>query len=128
MTLLGRIAAAVPLITITALLIVLLRAMDRVHRARAEVVARQITLTDAIHARLGAIVAPTLLKRPWGPWQVRIPVPFERPDVVGAVLSIADRTMRSMDHRTYLFRIVLTPQKRHAHGRRVALTPGRTAT
>ncbi len=113
----GPIVAAVPLIALAALLIALLRLMDRVQRARDDVHARQIILTDAIHSRLGAIVAPTVLKRPWGPWQVSIPVPFARPDVVSTVLSIADRTMRSMGERRSDFRIVLTPQEeRHSHG------------
>jgi hypothetical protein len=117
-TFFGPIAAAVPLVALTVFLIALLRLTDRVQRGREDVRARQIVLTDAIHARLGAIVAPTLLKRPWGRWQVRIAVPFARPDVVSAVLSIADDTMRTMDRRPRDFRIVLTPQEDASPGRR----------
>ena len=69
--------------------IALLKLAERAQRARDHARARQIALTDAIHERLGAVVAPVVRKRPWGPWQVDISVPFTRPETVTAVLAVA---------------------------------------
>ena len=90
-------------------------------RRSAEVHARQIAITDAIHRRVGAIVAPTVESRPWGPWRLNIPVPFERPEVVASVLGIAHATTQEFDRdfgSTYTMggrpremEIVLTPQE-----------------
>lgn len=78
-------------------------------RRREEARSRQIEVTDAIHRRLGAVVAPTVAPRAWGPWRLTIPVPFERPEVVASVVDIAHgalATARPTD-------IVLTPQEEH---------------
>lgn len=77
-----------------------------VQRARQEAGARQIALTEAIHHSLGAVVAPSVRPALRGRWRVTIPVPFHRPDIVGAVLGIAHRTLR--DPRS---RIVVTAQE-----------------
>jgi hypothetical protein len=83
-----------------------------VERSRDEAAARQIQLTDAIHAQLGAVVAPTVVRRPWGAWQVLINVPFARPDLVAGVLSIAHDTIRRLDPRGFQrVRIVLGPSQ-----------------
>jgi hypothetical protein len=82
-----------------------------------EVRARQIFITDAIHQRVGALVAPTVEPRSWGPWRLTIPVPFERPDVVASVLGIAHGATRAFDRatrhgqRARSIEIVLTPQE-----------------
>jgi hypothetical protein len=85
---------------------------NRLERFRHEVRARQVAVTDAIHRRLGAIVSPTVRKRPWGPWEVLIPVPFTRPAVLGEVLAIARAALAPVDGvRAERFQIVLVPQE-----------------
>ena len=85
---------------------------NRAERARHEVVARQIRLTDAIHARLGFVAAPTVVKRLGRPWQVLVALPFANPDLVGQVLSIVHDTLASIDRRAVeKVRIVVTPQE-----------------
>src|SRR2546428_12974877 len=68
-------------------LLALLGLTARVERRRAAVIARQIELTDAIHREGGALVAPWGMRRPRGAWRVRIPVAFERPAGVEAVVA-----------------------------------------
>ena len=46
--------------------ILCLKLVKRAQRSRDEALARQVALTDAIHERLGAVVAPVVRKRPWG--------------------------------------------------------------
>ena len=79
------------LITLSPLLAVgvLLELAARRDRRRQAGIARQIALTDAIAGELGAIVAPVVKPALWGPWQVRIPVPFSRPLTVARILAIA---------------------------------------
>jgi hypothetical protein len=62
---------------------------SRHERLRGEVVARQIARADAVHERLGAVVALVIRRRRRGGGQVRIAVPFERPAVTEALLAIA---------------------------------------
>src|SRR4030095_15638272 len=80
---------------------------NRRDRLRRDVHARQVTLTDSIHERLGAVAAPVVRRRRRG-WQVRIAVPFERPAVGEALLVIVRKTCSRRD-RTAL-EIVLTRQ------------------
>ena len=82
--LLGIVITAAPLAAVLGLL----AWTSRRERLRGEVVARQIALTDAVHERLGAVVAPVVRRRRRGGWQVRIAVPFERPAVTEALLAI----------------------------------------
>lgn len=82
----------------------LLRLVDRLDRRRAEVVARQIELTDAIHRELGAVVAPRVTRRPRGRWRVSIAVPLDRPALVGRVLDVVRGAFRGP------FDLVLTPR------------------
>ena len=72
-----------------ALTVALLLAVERRHRRVESDVARQIALTDALHARLGALVAPVVRQR-HGVWRVSVAVPVEQPRIVGAVLAIVD--------------------------------------
>ncbi|MBI2014547.1 MAG: hypothetical protein HYS77_03270, partial [Candidatus Rokubacteria bacterium] len=67
--------------------------VDWIHARRRETIARQIAVTDAIHGELGAVVAPVVTRRLGGAWEVRIPVPFDRPALVERVLAIAHRTL-----------------------------------
>jgi len=71
----------------------LLTLAGRLQRARAEVTLRQVVLTDAIHSRFGAVVAPVVERRRGGGWRAVIPVPFARPDMVAGVVSLTERTL-----------------------------------
>jgi hypothetical protein len=86
-TLVGVLVLAAPFVTLAALLLVI----ERRQRRRTDEIRRQIALTDALHARLGALVAPVVRRR-LRAWQVVVAVPFDRPAVVAAVLEVVDRT------------------------------------
>ena len=114
-TLVGLIFATSP-IALTAALLVM--AERRANRVQAEV-ARQIALTDALHARLGALVAPVVRQRA-GVWRITVAVPTEQPAVVGAVLTTVDEVFGRVAYELRLRRQVsLAPA---ARGRRVAAT------
>lgn len=87
------IAALVVLLIPVLSIVALFWAVSRRRRLRAEAVARQIAMTDAIHRELGAVVAPTVTRRLFGGWRVLVPVPFERTAVVSRVLAIARDTV-----------------------------------
>ena len=84
-TLLGVLLLAVPVLALVALATLVDRRRARRHAA----VTRQIVLTDALHGRLGAVVAPVVRRRGRS-WQITVAVPFERPAVVAAVLATTD--------------------------------------
>lgn len=103
----GVALAAAPFVLVWALLAL----AGHAQRRRAAALARQIELTDAIHARLGAAVAPVVRRRLGGRWQVRIPVPFERPALVESVARIAREVMVSRDGRAAeAWELVLSPR------------------
>lgn len=77
-------------------------------RRRQAAIARQIALTDAIAAELGAIVAPVVKPALWGPSKVRIPVPLSRPLTVARVLAIAHRVLARIPDG---YELVLVPQE-----------------
>ncbi|HEV8673128.1 MAG TPA: hypothetical protein VGX21_03715 [Methylomirabilota bacterium] len=88
-------------------------------RRRRAAIARQITLTDAIAGELGAVVAPVVTKPLWGPWQIRIAVPFTRPATVGSIIAIAHRVLAFAERMSPGdYHIVLTPQEEPARGPR----------
>jgi hypothetical protein len=62
------IPSVVVLVLIAALAFVAIQLAARVQRMRLDAVRRQIALTDAIHAELGAVVAPTVRRRLGGRW------------------------------------------------------------
>ena len=98
-----------------AVVIALLKLVEGAQRARDRALGRQIALTNAIHERLGPIVAPVVRKRPWGPWQVSIPVPFARPETVSAILAVTREAFSARDGRdVQRVEIVLTEQERAA--------------
>ena len=81
-TLVGILVLASPI----AILVALFARPDRREPRRRLEIERQIALTDAIHARLGAVAAPVVrLRREV--WQIAVTVPFERPAVMDAVLA-----------------------------------------
>lgn len=62
-------------------------------RAQARVLDRQVRLTDAVHAELGALVSPVVEKRAFRPWRVVFAMPSERADIVSRLVSITDRVL-----------------------------------
>ena len=78
------------LITPFAALIALVLFIGRRQRRRLAEIERQIALTDALHARLGALVAPVVHRRGHS-WQVAVAVPYERPAVVTSVLDTVEQ-------------------------------------
>jgi hypothetical protein len=95
-------------------------------RTRQAEIARQVAVTDAIHAVLGAVVSPVARRTVWGGWRLTIPVPLDRPETVMQVLdaaygafSVAERTSPAR------FAIVLTPQERPVPRRAPALVAAR---
>jgi hypothetical protein len=82
--------------------------VTRVQRARTHVIEQQIALTDAIHAELGAVAAPVVVKPMFGPWRVTFAVPFGRPALVEQLIVITGRVLKSVSPSGV--RIVLTPR------------------
>jgi hypothetical protein len=98
-TLLGVLMLAAPIIALVAL-----AALVDHRRARREVaIARQILLTDTVHARLGGVVAP-VVRRCGASWQVAVAVPFERPAVVTGVLASVDELFEREPYEVVLSR------------------------
>jgi hypothetical protein len=83
--LLGLVVLSVPVVALAALAAVVDRRRSRWQAA----VRRQIALTDALHARFGAVLAPVVRRR--GPrWQIAMAVPFERERVVVGALATVE--------------------------------------
>jgi hypothetical protein len=106
-TLLGVVIAAVPLAALVAVLVLVERGQTR---RRAEIL-QQIALTDALHARLGAAVAP-VVRRLHRRWQIAVAVPFERPAVVAGVLTTVDKMFGRVAYEVLLSRQAAAPQPR----------------
>ena len=102
---------ALTLSPLTAVVVLLEFAAWRERRIEAAI-ARQIALTDAIGAELGAVVAPVVAKPMGRPWQIRIAVPFSRPALIARVLAIAQRVLDRTCAGGY--EVVLTPQEEPA--------------
>ena len=102
----------------------LLALASAIERARARRVERQIRLTDAIHAELGAVAAPVVGKRLLGAWTVSFAAPLDRPSIVGRLLAITERGLGAAAETRDRLHIVITPQAHRARGRAVG---GRTA-
>ena len=113
----------------TGFVVALLVLSDRVQRRTQATIARQIEVTDAIHAELGAVVAPVVRRRVGGPWQVRIPLELDNSETVTRVVRIARRVFDAHEGaRAGRLEIVLSPRETSApHLDRAALT-ARAAT
>ena len=74
-------------------LVALLRAVDAWHRRRERVIARQILLTDAVHAEFGAVVAPVVEKSAFQPWRVIYAIADGRAPEAGRLVAIAHRVL-----------------------------------
>lgn len=86
---------AIPMAAVTVLLLV----VGRVQRAREAEIGRRVSVTDAIHSELGAVVSPVVKRRFGRGWRIEIAVPFERPAIVGRVVGIAHAAMLRADAR-----------------------------
>ena len=95
-------------------------------RLRLAEIARQIAVTDAIHAVLGAVVSPVVRRTLWGGWRLTIPVPLDRPDTVTQVVDAAYGAFSPSERsRPGRFEIVLTQQERPVPRRAPVLVPAR---
>lgn len=78
-----------------------------VQRHRSRVIARQVMLTDAVHREFGAVVAPFVRKRPWGPWTAVMAVPSEHLALAGRLVGLAHQVLGA-DGAPEEVRVVLT--------------------
>ena len=85
-------------------LVALLLAADARQRRRAEVVARQIQVTDAIHREFGAIVAPCVHRTRRG-WRVVLPMEVWHPHAARLVALAAHTLEREGEVEV----VVVTP-------------------
>ncbi len=95
-------ALMVPVLAVVGVILV----ADWWQRRRLRVVARQIAVTDAIHRELGAVVAPVVHKRPWGPWTVCMTLPPEGWALAGSLAVIAHNVISDES-----IRVVFTPRR-----------------
>jgi hypothetical protein len=98
-TLLAIVVVTAPIVGLTVLLLLAERRQAR----RRDEIGRQIALTDALHARLGAAVAPVVGWRRHA-WQVAVAVPFERPALVATVLATIDEVFGRARYEVVLSR------------------------
>jgi hypothetical protein len=104
-----RIVAIVVVLVTPVLVIAALARLVEAHRnARARVLARQIRLTDAVHAELGAIVAPVVEKPAFRPWRVIFAMRGVRASDVNRLVSITDRVLAADVDSAGSFQIVFT--------------------
>jgi hypothetical protein len=103
LTLIAVLVALVPVVAMLALF----AWASRRGRRQADVRARQIALTDAIHERLGAVVAP-LVHRGRRGWQVHIAVPFEHRATMDAVLAVVREVFAPRVGDAGALKIILT--------------------
>jgi hypothetical protein len=87
------VAVLAVLLSPVAILVALLMVVEARQRARARVIERQIMLTDAVHAELGAIVAPIVQKRAFKPWRVIFAMPAGHTRETGRLIAIAARVL-----------------------------------
>jgi hypothetical protein len=88
---------------------------DRFQRRAQATIARQIEVTDAIHAELGAVVSPVVRHRLDGRWQVFIPVELDNSETVTQVVRAARGVFDAHEAtRPGRFEIVLSPREKFA--------------
>jgi hypothetical protein len=118
-TLLGLALAGSPFVLMGSLLVL----RNRRERRREATVTRQIALTNALHARLGAVVAPVIRRR-GSRWQVAIAVPLDRPAVVACVVGIVDQFFAGSESADY--EMVLSQQSAGVRASTAAVPAART--
>jgi len=110
----GLMFAASPIV----LMVALLAAAERRQRRVQAEVGRQIALTDALHWRLGALLAPVVRRR-GGVWQVSVAVPVEDSRIAGVVLTTVDEVFGRVAYELRLSRQAppapVAAGKRRAH-------------
>jgi hypothetical protein len=92
---------------------------DWVRARRQEMIARQITLTDALDGRLGVFVAPVVVKPLFGPWEVRVTAPVQWSAIQCGVLAVIDEVFSRVDGKnpdSYRIVLSITPDGRRAAG------------
>ena len=111
-----------------AFVVALLLFSGRFQRRAETTIARQIEVTDAIHAALGAVVSPVVRHRLDGRWQVFIPVELDNAETVTQVIRAARGVFDAHDAtRPGRFEIVLSPREKFApHRERAAVAVGAT--
>jgi hypothetical protein len=92
-----------------------------VERRRQRVIVRQVSLTDAIHRELGAVVAPLVQKRPWGPWRVVMAVPPSGLALTARLTALALDVLGAANHGGPRVEVVFTRRDEQPH------RPARTA-
>ena len=98
-----------------AFVVALLLFSGRFQRRAEATIARQIEVTDAIHAALGAVVAPVVRHRLDGRWQVFIPVELDSSETVTQAIRAARGVFDAHEGtRPGRFEIVLSPREKHA--------------
>jgi hypothetical protein len=83
--------------------------VDWSRNRREAAIGRQIALTDALDAQLGATVSSVVRKPLFGPWEIQIAVPVSRVAAVGRVLAIVGEVLsggEGMSENSY--RVVLS--------------------
>jgi hypothetical protein len=88
----------------------LLLIVRRRERAGERRLGRQISVTDAIAAELGLIVAPVIRRRSGHGWRIEIAVPLEDGALVGRIVGLAHAAMRRVEPDGPPLDIVLTAQ------------------
>ena len=90
----------------------------RLRRRRAESVARQIALTDAIHRELGAAAAPAVSRSWTRGWVVSMRLPLRSEVTVGAISRITHDVFERLDRPgPTRLALVLLPQEPPARPR-----------
>ena len=109
-----------------AFVVALLLFSGRFQRRAETTIARQIEVTDAIHAALGAVVSPVVRHRLDGRWQVFIPLELDNADTVTHVVRAARGVFDAHEGtRPGRFEIVLSPREKFApHRERAAVAAG----
>jgi hypothetical protein len=110
-----------------ALIVALLQLSAWRQRMRLAEVSRQIAVTDAVHAALGAIVSPVVRRKLWRGWRLTIPVPLDRPGTVMQVVEAAHGAFASDEREPGQLEIVLTQQETPVPRRDYVLVPAGTA-
>ena len=83
--------------------------VDWFRKRREMAIERQIALTDALDEQLGTIVAPVVTRRLFGPWEIRIGVPYLQSPAMARVLSVVDDQFSDVAGKgSSSYRIILT--------------------
>jgi hypothetical protein len=71
--------------------------VDWSRKRRQAAIGRQIALTEALDGQLGPIVSPVVKEPVFGPWEIRIAVPFHRSATVAKILCIVDEVFLDVE-------------------------------